>query len=116
MAAPTCSVPSKKIETSQGKFCRFSLVKAMHPHPAVLQQLGRTPSYSVPTTGKFPSVSKWFHRVIENDCNAADDVEQDDEIVHMVFSKEKQEDYIEKRLTKALKEWENETSLCVGMY
>lgn len=85
----------------------------MHPS-ATLQQLGRSTSFSSPTTGKFPSLSKWFHRVIDKDCSSPE-VEQDDEIVHMVFSKEKQEDYTEKRLNKALKEWENETSLCVGM-
>lgn len=86
----------------------------MHTNPsAKLQQLGRSNSYTA-SSGKFPSLSKWFHRVIENDA-AGCEVEQDDEIVHMVFSKEKQEDYTEKRLNKVLKEWENETPLCVGV-
>eukprot|EP01127_Copromyxa_protea_P019967 TRINITY_DN6588_c0_g1_i1.p1 TRINITY_DN6588_c0_g1~~TRINITY_DN6588_c0_g1_i1.p1 ORF type:complete len:1889 (+),score=263.28 TRINITY_DN6588_c0_g1_i1:30-5669(+) len=77
-----------------------------------LQQLGKNSAMSS-SSGKFPSLSKWFHRVIENEGPGC--VDQDDEIVHMVFSKEQHEDYNEKRLNKALKEWENETSLCVGV-
>jgi hypothetical protein len=87
----------------------------MQNNANTLHQLGRSGSFSAPQDGKFPSLCKWFHRVIEKEVPTAD-VEQDDEIVHMVFSKEKQEDYTEKRLNKVLKEWQSEIPLSVGMW